>query len=221
MDYAKLKQYLFSISDKKFADFSKTLSNSEYISIGVKNPVLRQIVKEHKNDTSLRIEDFELGTYLEIDFIYFGLALSRVKSSDEQLQFIRENIHLAKSWAITDSVTTFLKKFSFEKYWDLFLYLSKSPYTYDRRMGYVLGLKFYKDHSILQVLKHISLNDEYMVMMAEAWLLATVAIQYEDEIYNFLKDCSDLSLKRKAISKICDSFRFSTNSKDRFKALRQ
>ena len=220
MDYIALNEYLFAISDKKFADFSKSLSNSEYVSIGVKNPILRQIIKEHKDDSQLRLEDFKLGQYLEIDFIYFGLALSRLKSVDEQLEFIKNNIHLAKSWAITDCVTTFLRKFSFDKYWNLFLYLSKSKYTYDRRMAYILGLKFYKDKAILRVLKYISFNDEYMVMMAEAWLLATIAIIYEDEIYNFLANCKDLSLKRKTISKISDSFRFSTNSKDRFKALR-
>ena len=221
MNYAELKDYLFSISDEKFADFSKSLSNSDYISIGVKNPILRQIIKEQKDDAQLKLDDFELGQYLEIDFIYFGLALSRLNNVDEQLKFIKENIHLAKSWAITDCVSTFIKKFSFEKYWDLFLFLSKSKFVYDRRMGYVLGLKFYKDKSIIKVLNHISLNDEYMVMMAEAWLLATVAIEYEDEIYDFLSTCSDLQLKRKAISKICDSYRFTPNSKARFKTLRK
>ena len=81
MTYKELEKHLFEISDKKFADFSKTLSNSEYISIGVKNPVLRQIVKEHVKDEDLKLDDFDLGKYLEVDFIYFGLALSRANTS--------------------------------------------------------------------------------------------------------------------------------------------
>ena len=126
MTYQELEKQLFVIAYKKFADFSKSLSSSDYISIGVKNPVLRQIIKEHKNDLQLKLDDFELGRYLEVDFIYFGLSLSRMNNVDDQLEFIKNKIHLAKSWAITDCVTTFLKKFSFEKYWSLFTYLNNS-----------------------------------------------------------------------------------------------
>ncbi len=75
MNYLELEKHLFKISDKKFADFSKSLSNSEYISIGVKNPVLREIVKSHISDSELKLEDFKLGKYLEVDFIYFSLGI--------------------------------------------------------------------------------------------------------------------------------------------------
>ena len=220
MNYKELEQHLFNIADKKFADFSKSLSNSDYISIGVKNPVLRNIIKEHKDDKELKLEDFELGRFLEIDFVYFGLALSRLKNVDDQLTFIKEKIHLAKSWAITDCVATFIKKCPFEKYWDLFLSLNNSSHVYDRRMAYVLGLKFYKDKRILDSLTFIKQDEDYMVMMGEAWLLATVAIIYPNEIFNFLKNNADLPLKRKTISKICDSYRFDESTKNRFKSLR-
>jgi 3-methyladenine DNA glycosylase AlkD len=59
-----------------------------------------------------------------------------------------------------------------------------------------------------------------MIMMAEAWLLATIAISYQDEIYDYLSKCQDQTLKRKTISKICDSFRFNEYAKNRFKSLR-
>ena len=220
MKYQELERHLFEIADKKFADFSKSLSNSEYISIGVKNPVLRQIVKERIKDEELKLDDFVLGKYLEVDFIYFGLALSRLKSVDEQLEFLKKNIKKAKSWAITDCTQTYLKKCSFEQYWDFYLSLYKSSYTYDRRMAYIVGLKFYKDQRILEILKYLTLNEEYMVMMGEAWLLATVAIDYPNEVYDYLKDLKDMTLKRKTISKISDSFRFTDETKNKFKSLR-
>lgn len=220
MTYKELEQHLFTIADKGFADFSKSLSHSDYISMGVKNPVLRFLIKQHLKDDELRLVDFELGKYLEIDFIYFGLALSRLKSVDDQLAFLKEKIHLAKSWAITDCVTTFIKKCPFEKYWDFFLSLNNSSFIYDRRMSYVLGLKFYKDKRILDALKYIKVNEDYMVMMAEAWLMATVAIIYPNEIFNYLKSSEDIVLKRKTISKICDSYRFDEKTKNKFKALR-
>ena len=221
MTYKQLEQYLLSISDKKFADFSKSLSNSEYISIGVKNPVLREIVKTHINDEELKLKDFKLGKYLEVDFIYFSLGLSRLKDIDSQLNFLKDKIHLAKSWAITDSVSTYIKKLTFEKYWEFYLTMYKSKYTYDRRMSYILGLKLYKDKRILNILNYLTYNEEYMVMMAEAWLLATIAINCPNDIYSFLKDCKDITLKRKTIGKISDSYRFDEVTKNKFKNIRK
>ena len=220
MIYKDLEKKLFEISDRKFAEFSKSLSNSDYISIGVKNPVLRQIVKDEKDDLELKLEDFELGKYLEVDFIYFGLGMLRSKNVDEQLHFLKENIKKAKSWAITDTVSTYIKKCTFDKYWRFFLELYHSKYTYERRMSYILGLKFYKQKDILEILHHMNLDEEYMVMMAEAWLLATIATTYPNEIYDFLSNCEDITLKRKTISKISDSFRFDEETKNSFKSLR-
>ncbi len=87
-------------------------------------------------------------------------------------------------------------------------------------MSYILGLKLYKDERILNILNYMTYNEEYMVMMAEAWLLSTIAIIYPSEICNFLKDLKDNTLKRKAISKICESYRFDELTKDKFKSLR-
>ena len=220
MTYKELEKYLENNANKKFADFSKTVCNSEYLVFGVKNPVLRQIVKEHVKDEELALEDFKTGKYLEIDFIYFGLGLSRRKNIDDQLDFLKENIKKAKSWAITDTASTYLKKLTFDKYWSFFLKLVKSPFTYDRRMAFVLGLKLVKDKNILKVTNYIQKDEEYMVMMGQAWLLATVAIHYPNEIYDYLKDLDDLTLKRKTISKMVDSFRIDEATKERFKGLR-
>ena len=220
MTYKELEKHLFNIADKKFADFSKSLSNSEYISIGVKNPVLRHIVKEHAKDASLKLEDFELGKHLEVDFIYFGLALTRFNTIHEQLSFLRENIKKAKSWAITDCVQTYLKKSNFDDFLKFFEDLHNSKYEYERRFCYVFGLKHYKNPRILEILPQFQTNEEYMVMMAQAWLLATIAIEFPDEVFDYLKSLDDIKLKRKTISKMCDSFRIKPETKLKFKAIR-
>ncbi len=220
MTYKELEKYLENNANKKFADFAKTVSNSEYLVFGVKNPVLRQIVKEHVKDEEMRLEDFKTGKYLEIDFIYFGLALSRCKNIDEQLEFLKQNIKKAKSWAITDTAATYLKKLTFDKYWSFFLKLVKSSFIYDRRMAFIVGLKLAKDKNILKVTEYIQKDEEYMVMMGEAWLLATVAIYYPNEIYEYLQGLDDIALKRKVISKMVDSFRIDEATKERLKGLR-
>ena len=220
MNYKELKDYLLSSGDEKFSKFSKTLSNSDYLVIGVKNPILRQIIKEHVKDEELKTEDFVLGEYLEIDFIYFGLSLSRLKNIDDQLEFLRKNIRYAKSWAITDTVSTYIKKHDFAKYFEFFKAMYNTKHTYERRMAYILGLKHYKDKQVLKVLNNINENEEYMVMMAEAWLLATIAICYPNDIFEYLCSKADITLKRKTISKMCDSFRIPGGVKDKFKTLR-
>ena len=88
-------------------------------------------------------------------------------------------------------------------------------------MAYILALKQYRDKRILDVLSYIKTNEEYMVMMAEAWLLSVIALSFEDEIFEYLSNSNDITLKRKTISKICDSFRFTNESKERFKMLRK
>ena len=220
MKYQELEKHLFEISDKKFADFSKSLSNSDYISIGVKNPVLRQIVRDHVEDDELNLNDFDLGKYLEVDFIYFGLALSRLHTIDEQLEFLRQHIRKAKSWAITDCVQTYLKKSDFDIFLNFFKDLHNSKYTFERRFCYVFGLKHWKNPRILEIFPLILNNEEYMVMMAEAWLLATIAIEFPDQVFNYLTSIKDITLKRKTISKMCDSFRIPQEQKERFKTLR-
>ena len=221
MNYQELEKHLFAISDQKFADFSKSLSNSDYISIGVKNPVLRSLIKEHIKDNELKLNDFKLGKYLEVDFIYFGLGLCRCKDVNEQLDFLDRNIYKAKSWAITDCMSTYIKKIKFEEFWKFFIRNQDSKYTYSRRMAYILALKFYKDKEILKTLDYIKPSEEYMVMMAEAWLLATIAICYSNEIYDYLSKTDDVVLKRKTISKINESYRFDEITKDKFKLLRK
>lgn len=220
MNYKQLERHLFEISDKKFADFSKSLSNSDYISIGVKNPILRQIIKNEKDDVGLLLEEFELGKYLEVDFIYFGLALIRCKTLADQLSFLEENIKNAKSWAITDCVATYLKKSDFDTFLEFYKRLHKSSHTFERRFCYIFALKHWKNPRILEIFPLLTHDEEYMVMMAEAWLLATIAIEYPDEVFEYLRNSNDLPLQLKIISKMCDSFRISDIQKARFKTLR-
>ena len=221
MNFNELRIYLESKQDKKFAEFSKSLSNSDYISIGVKNPILRQIIKEHKNDIKLKLDDFELGKYLEIDFIYFGLALLRAYTIEEQLDFLSQNIKKAKSWVITDCAQTYLKKSTFDQFKTFYKKLYKSKYIYDRRFCYVFGLKHAKNPRIPKIFQFLTTNEEYMVMMAEAWLLATVAITFPEEVFEFLSSINDEILIRKTICKINESFRISDEQKAHFKTLRK
>ncbi len=220
MNFQGYIRLLLDNGEKQYADFSQKVANSEYTVIGVRIPLLRKIIKANYRDETLQLTDFELGKYLEVDFSYFAIGLLRCKTVDEQLVFVQRNMKFAKSWAITDMIASYLKKITFEQYWPYFLSNCTNEYVYVRRFAYVFGLKFYRDQRILGVLQYIQKDEDYMVYMGQAWLLATVAICYPDAVYQFLKSGVADHLKRKTISKIKESFRIDDKTKKRFVALR-
>jgi 3-methyladenine DNA glycosylase AlkD len=221
MNYKELVKYLFDNRDEKYGEFTKKISNSDYKTIGIRLPMLRKIIKDLTSDSELKLEEFEVGKYQEIDIIYFVVNVNRLKDNKDKLAFLEREVHKARSWAVTDSIAVYFKKLSFDDYYDFFKKVSKSKYVYARRMGYVLGLKFARDKNILKTFTSIKENEEYMVMMGEAWLIATVAIYYPDECYEYLLSLNDMTLKRKVISKMVDSYRISSEIKEKFKLLRE
>ncbi len=220
MNYSTFKSLLFENKDEDYAYFSGKLSNSDYQVIGVRTPILDKIIRANYLDNELNPELFEYQKYQELAIAYFAFNLLRRNSSVEQLQFLEENIYKARSWAVTDTLGKYMKKCHYEQYFEVYKSLYKKKDTYSRRFAYVLGLKFYHDKRILNVLNYLTLEEEYMVLVAEAWLLSCIAIKYPHEIFEFLKNLNDIKLKRKTISKISDSYRFSKEQKDKFKSLR-
>ena len=64
-------------------------------------------------------------------------------------------------------------------------------------------------------------DEHYYVQMAEAWLIAELAIFEPEYVHDWLLQCGmHYSIAGKAIQKICDSFRISNEWKAKFKALR-
>ena len=222
MNYDEFKNLLFENRDEKNAAFVTKLANTDYrVILGIKSPVLQKIVKNHYRDEELVFEkgrDFEV---LEVVCSYFYISLLRIKDFKGQLDFIEDNLKYARSWIVTDGLNHYLRKPDFELFEKAFDRLSVSEHEYARRYAYVLAMKFQKEERIVSFFDKFRFFEPYMTMMGQAWLLSCVAIWYEDETYSFLKGMEDTKLKLKTISKISDSFRFSQESKDRFKALRK
>lgn len=220
MNYTQLLQFLQENRDEAYAEFSKTLSNSEYQVIGVRLPVMQKFIKAHYQDKDLHIEQFELGNSLEVDYIYWGIGLKRLNTIEEQLEFVKQNVKTIKAWNITDSIHTFLLKCPYELFRDCFYQMYNSDYLFERRFAYIFAMQYRKEERILEILDYIRENDKYMVMMGEAWFLATLAICFPEEVFNKVSTLKDDKLKKKTISKIVESYRISGEWKDRFKSLR-
>ena len=217
MTYKQLLELLLSKKDEKYAAFQKPLCNSDYEIIGIKIPVLKKIAKEHYKDDDLNMEEFEHHHYLEVEMIYFIIGmLKNNKNLDAKLDFILKNVKYADSWMITDTPNAYLADLDFDRYIKFYKETYTNKHTYTRRIAYILGLKVYRDRRILEILELLKDDNEYMVTMGQAWLLACMAICYPEEIFNYLSQSNNLMLRRKTISKIVDSFRINEEYKIKF-----
>ena len=65
-------------------------------------------------------------------------------------------------------------------------------------------------------------DDEYYVVMAEAWLISYLGIYSPSETLKYLSEKPlKYNIVSKAIQKICDSYRISDSYKEKFKEIRK
>ena len=155
---------------------------------------------------------------------YFQVSIGNINTIEEQFDFIEDNEDLLQDWWHVDQLTQFIKKpvdyqFALSK---AKLYIeSDKPFV--RRWGYVLflvGLQKNKTNTkeILLLMKD---DEEYYVQMAQAWLIADLAVYNIETIKEFIYNTKlKYNIIGKAIQKICDSFRISYEDKEYLKKLR-
>ncbi len=155
--------------------------------------------------------------------IYYYTSLKQLHDPSQRLRFIDENL-LFSDWWHTDQLINFVSKADFNEALSYAKRYVEDEDPFVRRWGYVMFIsKLCRDRgrvgSIFSLMKN---DDEYYVQMAQAWLIAELAVFHSEEAYEFLSNEGTLrySITGKAIQKICDSFRVSAEDKQRFRALR-
>ena len=187
----------------------------------LKMPHVHAVVKAYHQDLSLPLEEFPLHESVELTLSYFLLFLARLPTFESQMDFLSKKLPFAESWIITDTLGMVLKKSQSAEFKPRYLAFTKSKAIYERRFAYVQAMRYYREENITFFLDHLLFDEEYYVLMAEAWMLATFAITHFDEIAQFLQRKEiPLSLKRKAISKMRDSYRISPEEKEILKRIR-
>ena len=181
----------------------------------------RKFIKE-KVDVSF-LKDIVLDRQ-EFYRTYFQVSLCSLNNVNDQFKFIENNFHLLNDWWHVDILPQFLEEFDLDFAYAKACEYIKHENPFVRRWGYVLfmpsivkdELAFYK---IVSLLKN---DNEYYVIMAEAWLISYLAIYHFDKTYDFIKNDNILSydIIGRAIQKTCDSFRVSSVNKEKIKELR-
>ncbi len=189
----------------------------EHYKTGDVDQLIRQYVKAQADVSALRPY---ILSQQQLHRIYYYVSLEQIKSVDERMAFIHENL-LFSDWWHTDQLIRYVADLDFDAALGYATGYIHSEDPFIRRWGYVLFIsKLCKGHAVdLLPLMH---NDVfYYVQMAQSWLIAELAIWEPEKVYQWFQG-NDLNyaINGKAIQKICDSFRISDEWKDKFKQLR-
>ncbi len=215
MDYISLKEKLNELGDPNLEQFQKKIVCTKLKIYGVRTPDMRKLAREiSKRDEFLSWPNYE--TYETALIIALAMAYS-TKTLDEKLDFFFDFYKDCDSWAIVDSVamTMKLKKVPFKEIKPKLLRFIKSKDTFVHRFAIVVLLNYYLDEPNLNtIFKLISDKEDYYIMMAEAWLLATAYTKCPSITYEYLKNAKlSMPLKKKTLQKIKDSYRISDENK--------
>ena len=179
--------------------------------------LIRQYVKQKADVSALRPH---ILSEQQFHRIYYYVTLNQIKNVNQRMVFIHENL-LFSDWWHTDQIISYVADLDF----DIALHYAKdyihSEDPFIRRWGYVLFIsRLCKGHGT-QLFALMQDDEEYYVQMAEAWLVAELAVHEPETVHHWLsQNHLKYNINGKAIQKICDSFRITKEWKERFKELR-
>ena len=224
-DYDALVEYLKTLADSKYKEFSDSLVPGTELSFGIRVPVLRKTAKEISKGNYTEFLACQKGEYRE-EIMLEGLVMSLIKCDYPQmLELIKTYADKITSWETCDIVSfKGLKKYLPEFFADIeyFIY-NENPWVV--RFGFGCLLEFYlTDEYIDRVLEYVNSvdSDFYYIQMMQGWLVATAAAKCRDKTMTFLADNKLNSVTQNmAVRKIRESNRISAEDKELVKQFKK
>ena len=213
-----LREKLISLSDSKYAEFSKKLVTTKYELLGVRVPTLRKL--------SLGLAEFEISERSSFEEIFlYGLNIAKLKNSKLVIEKLNYYLNFVDNWSICDMVASSLKivKKNKEEFFAFCTTLLKSGETYRMRMAIVIFLTYFRESKEMERVYSLFpiQNNDYYFLMAVAWLNATYLIFNEELV---LKNLSLSKFNKfvinKSISKARESYRIGKETKELLKGYR-
>ena len=179
--------------------------------------LIARLVKEKADVSELRPY---ILTEQDLHRLYFYVTLKQIKRPEQRMAFIHQNL-LFSDWWHTDQLINFVADLPFETALSYARDYVASRDPFVRRWGYVLFIsRLGRDHgeTLLPLIKD---DGAYYVQMAQAWLIAELAIREPYRVHDWMRTNGlQYNVNGKAIQKICDSYRISDEWKKEVKALR-
>ena len=221
------RNQLAALADDEYREFSMRGIPCDRPFLGVRIPEIRKLVREvPSTDFTELLEATPIA--LE-EVIARGFLIAHL-SYVEMLKYFDSQISYLDNWCTVDTFCASLRK-TIKKHKSEFLdakieSLLQSQDEFAVRAGLVCLLDFYVDFDhlflIFDRIESLRNHDKYYIKMAIAWLLAECFIKYPDETFGYLKHSTlEKWTFNKALSKICDSYRVSSEAKQQIKLLRK
>ena len=224
----EIKRRLLELSEEQYRKFSSALLPNIDNVLGVRLPKLRKLAKEIYSSGRWPeyLLDFE-PEYMEETMLQ-GMLIGLIKAEPEELlRYTRDFVPKINNWAVFDTFCNSLKftKNNQELVWNFLKPYLASKKEYDIRFAAVMLLNFFVDDKyILKVLEELDKlqTDDYYAQMAIAWAVSICFIKFPDKTYEYLWH-SHLSnwIFNKAIQKCIESYRISTEVKEKLQLLKR
>ena len=189
----------------------------EHYKTGDVDRLIRRFVSQRADVSALRPY---ILTEQQFHRIYFYVSLDQIKDVNERMAFIHENLLFADWWH-TDQLISYVANLDFDSALTYAKQYTRDEDPFIRRWGYVMFIsRLCKGHAseLLQLLHD---DEQYYVQMAQAWLVAQLAISEPEAVYEWFEENNlKYNINGKAIQKICDSFRIPKEWKQKYKELR-
>lgn len=179
--------------------------------------LIANLVRQRADVSALR--EFVLAEQ-DLHRIYYYVNLKQIKDVRARMAFIHKNL-LFCDWWHTDQLIHFVADLPFAEALDYAKDYVRNEAPFIRRWGYVLFISRLGRGHAAELLPLMQNDEAYYVRMAEAWLIAELAIDEPQAVHAWMAE-NDLryDVNGRAIQKICDSFRISAAWKEAFKSLR-
>ena len=235
-EYGELRGELASLADDEYRKFSMKGIPSERPFIGVRIPLVREVVKkvpDEKIAEFLMVEPVAIEEVLARGMLICRLPYEEIVVARDDLKgrsWFDSQISYIDNWCTCDVFCSGVCR-KIVKHREEFLELEvdglfQAKDEFAVRAGLVILKCGYVSEDYLAVIfdrvEELTHREEYYIRMAIAWLLAECFIKYPEVTLAYMK-VSGLPkwTYNKTISKICDSYRVDVETKEMLRKMRR
>lgn len=182
---------------------------------------LSKLIYDDSYDAFLNYNDHSIH---ELDVMH-GDIITYIENDDLRIKYLKEFVPLISNWLVLDNLCSHLKVKNKALYYPYLRSYLNSNHEYEIRFVAVLYLYDYlEDEYIDDFFKDMDVLDtsNYYAMMGVAWAIASAYPKYKDKTIEYLKTNNlDKTTHNKAISKMLDSYKISSEDKSMLKTLKR
>ncbi len=220
MDYESLLNLIKNGGSEEKKVFTERIvkTKSEVLS-GAPVPFLVSLSKSMLKEGH-SYKDYVFGQYYEIDFLIGLLIVNQKTSIEEKYNLLEQYMANVDNWALVDMISSRFKVKDYQYAKRKVLAYIVSSNVYLRRFGYIHFLtNFIKDeNALIDILPFIKNDEEYIVQMAIAWLLATAFVYHQQVMKKYFYEATlSYDIKKMTVQKLRDSKRITDDLKEELK----